>query len=121
MSAAIHDIVIEQGATFTRQITMKQSNGDPMDLTGYTGRAMIRKRYSSATPTAEFTVTIADDPLTGVIILSLSATDTAAIPAGESVDSSESQYVWDFELEAPNGNVDRILQGTCQISPEATK
>lgn len=121
MSAAIHDITIEQGATFTRQITMRQSNGSPMDLTGYIGRAMVRKTYGATSPSATFTVTFDTDRTTGVVTLTLSATQTAAIPAGESVDGLDSQYVWDFELEDATGVVMRVLKGACYIDPEATK
>lgn len=121
MPAAVHDITIEQGATFARQITMRQSNNEPMDLTGYIGRAMVRKQYSSTSPIATFTVTFAADRTTGVVTLTLSATQTAAIPAGESVDDPDSQNVWDFELEDVSGVVMRVLKGACLIDPEATK
>jgi len=121
MSAAIHDITIEQGATFTRQITMRQSNGSPMDLTGYIGRAMVRKTYGATAPSATFTVDFDADRATGIITLTLSAEQTAAIPAGESVDETDSQYVWDFELEDVSGVVMRVLKGACYVDPEATK
>lgn len=121
MSAGIYDITIEQGADFVRQITINQANGTPMDLTGYTGRAMVRKKYSSTSASATFTVTFANDRTTGVVTLSLTATQTAAIPAGESVDDVASQYVWDFELVDIAGIVIRVLKGVCYIDPEATK
>ncbi len=121
MSAAIHDITIEQGATFTRQITMEQSNGDPMDLTGYLGRAMVRKQYSSTSAAATFTVTFADDRTTGIVTLTLSSAQTAAITTGESIDDPDAQYVWDFELEDVSGVVMRVLKGVCYVDPEATK
>ena len=92
-----------------------------MDLTGYIGRAMVRKKYSSTSPAATFTVAFAADRTTGIVTISLTATQSAAIPAGESVDDTASQYVWDFEIEDVTGIVTRLLKGVCYIDPEATK
>lgn len=90
------------------------------DLTGYTGAAMIRKKYSSTSAAATITVTFNVTRATGGVVLSLTNTQTSAITAGESTEVSASQYVWDLEFTV-GGAVTRMLQGVVTISPEATK
>ena len=50
MAAGIYNLSIEQGATFDLEIRYKDANGDPVDLTGYSGRLQIRQSTDSATP-----------------------------------------------------------------------
>jgi hypothetical protein len=92
-----------------------------MDLTGYTGAGQVRKKHSSTAAAA--TLTVAFDPIrvNGALTLSMSDTITAAIPAGETVDSAASQYVWDLELTSSTGTKTRALEGNVSVSPEATK
>jgi len=91
-----------------------------MDLTSYTGAAMIRKKYSSTAASATITVTFNATRTTGGVVLSLTNTQTSAIPAGENSEVSASQYVWDLEL-TKTLVVTRMLQGIVSVSPEATK
>ena len=46
MAAAQYDILIEQGATFSRTFVWKDSSEVAVDLTGYTARMQIRKTKS---------------------------------------------------------------------------
>ena len=55
--ASISNIFIDQGATFTTTLTINDSNGDALDLTGYTAIAQLRKSPSSSTST-DFTTGI---------------------------------------------------------------
>ena len=91
-----------------------------MNLTSYTGAAMIRKKYSSTAASATMTVTFNATRTSGIVTLSLTNTQTSAIPAGEDSEATASQYVWDLEFTL-SGVVTRMLQGTVSISPEATK
>jgi hypothetical protein len=91
-----------------------------MDLTGYTGASMIRKKYCSTSPAATITVTFNTPTTSGGVVLSLTNTQTSAIPAGENSETTTSQYVWDLEFTLATV-VSRILQGDVSISPEATK
>lgn len=112
MAAGSFDISIEQGTTYGMNITMTNSDGTVFDLTDWTPRSMIRKKYSDVTETAEFTVGV--DLITGTISLSLTPTETAALPAGS--------FLWDLEIaKAADVDVRRILQGAVTVSPEVTK
>lgn len=119
MAAGIADLYVEQGSTFSRTITLKDSLDAPINLTGYTARGAIRTGATSPTVVAEFTMTISA-PLTGVILMSIPADETALIPTtGEKFDKV-AKYVYDAEIEI-GGAVTRILNGSVTVSPEVTK
>ena len=42
------NITIDQGTDFATSIDVTDDNGDPTDLTGFTGAAQLRKHYTSA-------------------------------------------------------------------------
>lgn len=105
------DIVVEQGSTFSRVITIKDSTGTPVNISNSTFRGHIRKRYRSETPEAVFTLTVTDGA-NGKLVMGLTDTETAAIESGE----------WVYDVEWVNGNaVGRLLEGTAYVTPEVTK
>ena len=74
--ASITNIFIDQGATFSKTITVKDTSGNALNLTGFTAIAQIRKSPSSST-SVSFTVTFAaDDRTTGQLTISLTSTQT---------------------------------------------
>ena len=107
----IQDLTLWQGDTWSIDVTVYGANGVVLDLTGYTLRAQLRKKYTDALPSATFTAT-ASDPTTGIINLILSATDTAALTKGT--------YVYDVEIEK-NSVVYKPVGGRIVVMPEATK
>lgn len=111
--AAISNLYIDQGTTFTITISVTDDTGSARNLTGYTGRAQLRRSYYTNTNTA-FTVSI-DNPTGGEVNLALSNTQTSALKAG--------RYVYDVELTGPSPgySVERIVEGIVVINPEATK
>lgn len=119
MSAADYPIVVEQGATFDRTFTIRNSDGSYKDLTGYSARAMIREGYSSAAPLLSLTSpSSAGEGLdvgttNGQIRMRIKAATTAALTF----------YLakWDLEIVAPTGEVYRVLNGDALLSREVTK
>jgi hypothetical protein len=113
MAAATHNITIEQGATFLRTLTLKNSDDTPFDLTGYTARGQIRRNHRSGNVAASFTCTITD-PTAGEIQIKLTAATTADLPIYD--------HVYDIEIELTAAStVSRILEGTVTVSPEVTR
>ena len=114
MPAAQYNIIIEQGATWRLSLTWKDSAGAPIDLTGYTARMQVRQAYGAADALLSLSngTGITLGPSAGVITLTASATQTAAIAARNGV--------YDLEMVAPDGTVTRLLQGSVTISPEVT-
>ena len=104
-------------------ITLKDSSGVPIDLTGWIPRGQIRKRRRSTTIVASFSF-ILTDLLNGAMTIIMSAATTAVISAGETETDERSKYVWDFEIYRPipgGEEVKRILEGAVHISPEVTR
>ena len=112
MAAAYQELFLEQGTTFTTNITLDDIDGVPYDLTGVTAKSQIRKSYYSANTTAEFTTTI-NIPNTGIILLSLDAPTTANIAAG--------RYVYDVAIKDTANTVTRVLEGIVNVIPQVTK
>lgn len=115
------DITAKQGTTWRLTLELSQSNGQPVDLTGYSVRSHIRKNYTDTTPTAVFTCSILNPPTGGKIELLMDATTTASIKCGKTPKESASTYVYDIEIESAEGFVTRILEGKIYIDAEATK
>lgn len=104
------NLVIDQGATFSTTITLTDNNGDPIDLTLYTGAAQMRKHYTSSSATS-FTVTLGGT--NGTIALSLTANATANVSAG--------RYLYDVELTDTSGDVSRVFEGIVTVNPNITR
>lgn len=114
MSAGVLDLVIEQGATYKRVIEYVDENDSPIDLTGYTVRMQIRNNHITNDIILELTdlyISITD-ALNGEITINIPANITATLPS--------ILGVYDIEIEL-TGDVERLLQGTVQISPEVTR
>ena len=110
--AAIANLFIDQGSTFSTSVNVKNDDETPFDLTNHTAAAQIRKSYSSSTAT-NFTVSIADPPSNGQIDCQLTATQTAALEEG--------RYVYDVEVTSDTGTVTRVIEGIITINPNVTK
>lgn len=114
MSAGAYDITCEQGATFTRILTVKDSNGDARNLSSYTARMHVRRTTTSSSTLIELTTENGriDLNASGQITLSLSAAETAAIAEGG---------VYDLELIDSSANVERVVEGAFILSLEVTR
>ena len=111
MAAGTYNFIIDQGATFTRQLTVKE-NDSVMDLSGYSVASKMRSTHDSSTVAGTFTCTISNAS-GGVITISMSSSTTAAI--------EEAIYVYDLEITSGAGIVTRLLQGEVTVNPEVTR
>jgi hypothetical protein len=112
--AGKYDIVIEQGATFSRVITWKDSSNNPVDLTGYAARLQIRPTIGSGEPILTLTDGggIELGGLAGTIALTISATQTAALNFSTA----------NYDLELVSGEtVKRLLRGSATLDEEYTR
>ncbi len=111
--AAVANLTIDQGATFTSDVTVKDSNGNPFNLTGYTASAKMAKGYQSTKTRRIITCTIAGDRTTGIITLSMTADETGALEEG--------RYVYDLEiLQTSSSSITRVIEGLIQVRPQVT-
>ena len=109
--ASISNIFIDQGATFTTTVTVTDSNGDAVNLSGYSVAAQIRKTFLSSSATA-FTATISNAS-SGEIIISLTDTQTTALEAG--------RFVYDVLITASGGTKTRVVEGQVTVNPSVTR
>ena len=56
--AAVSNFFIDQGADFSTTLSLTDSNGDILNLTGYTALGQMRKTYGSSTIAATFTLAL---------------------------------------------------------------
>lgn len=114
--AGTYNIVADQGATFSRQLTWKDTAGSAVNLTGYTGRMQLRSQID-ATGAAVLELTTENNRIVlggtaGTIDLSVAATAMADVVA--------STYVYDLELVS-GSVVTRLVQGTFEVRGEVTR
>ncbi len=109
--AAIANLTIDQGATFSSDVTVKDANGNPFNLTGYTAQAKMAKGFASTRTRINMTTSIATDATTGVVTLSLTAAESGALDA--------ERYVYDLEITSGAG-VTRVIEGLITVRPQVT-
>jgi hypothetical protein len=116
-------MTIDQGATFTLALNALASDGSQRNLaSGFVFKMQGRPAFNSTAVTfvvnsADLAsgVTVAFSATDPNITFTLSAAYTAAIKAPQS-------GVYDMELlTSSSGLVERLIQGTYEITPEATK
>lgn len=116
MTAGIHDIVIEVGATFELSVVWKDPAGVPINLTGYDARMMVRKKHASVTALLSFSTLLGTITLGGVL-----GTIVVLGVATLTDDLVDKYGVYDLELISPDGHVYRVLEGSVEIRPEVTR
>ena len=111
MSAGYHHFIIEQGATFAKTLTLKDSSDTLINLTGFTTGSMhLRENPDSSTLFLDISVANGRMVLggsEGTIILTVSATDTADLTASDGV--------FDLEITSSSGIVSRLIEGTYSV------
>lgn len=116
MPAAVYDLFVEQGATFVKTITWKDSAGVPVNLTGYTARMQFRPSVNSSTILASATTENGRITLGGALGTVDIEFDADATAAFDFVSA-----VYDLELESASGFVTRLLEGGVEVSKEVTR
>jgi len=110
--AVYSNIVVDQGTDYSAGIDVTDSDGDALDLTGYTAAGQIRKSYASSTA-VNFTVAVANPATSGVVNISLTNAQTNAMKAG--------RYLYDVEITSSGGTKTRVLEGQIEITPGVTQ
>jgi len=129
MAAGRYSFVIEQGATTDFQIAYTDSNGDPVDLTGYQARMQIRPSIGSS----EIYITLSSSLGPCGTGLNLSGSNSINPPTSgtigiyiAAVSSSQLDFtegVYDLEIATGSGDcyvVTRLLEGQVKLSKNVT-
>jgi len=109
--AAITNFYIDTGSNFGAVITVRGSDGLPLNLTDYTVDSYIRKSYASRTH-VNFNAQIYS-AIGGQIRVSLTATNTNSIKPG--------RYMYDVEIANNLGERLRVSEGIIIFTPQITK
>jgi hypothetical protein len=129
MAAGRYLLTIEQGATTDLLLEYKDSNGSPVDLSGYAARMQIRPSVDSSTTYLSITNITSSDG-TGLNLTPVSSSVTLPqssgsiglfISAASSSALTFSEGVYDVELESSTGIVTRLLEGIVKLSKEVTR
>jgi len=99
------------GDTKTVSVTMKDSNGAAINITGRTYSAQLRAAIDDTSPLATFSCSIVSGAA-GTMNATLSATTTAALTAGDAV--------WSLR-ETSSSVVTTLLEGPVKISQSPTR
>jgi hypothetical protein len=116
MTAATYNITCEQGSTFVQTLTITNNATPPVarNLSTYSGRMQVRPDIESSTKLLDLTSSGGDMTLnsSGIIVVTVSATNTAALTQGG---------VYDLEIEDASGVVERVIEGTFTLDKEVTR
>lgn len=113
MAAGYLELFLEQGESFSVDITLDAINGSPYDLSDFAVKSQIRKSHWSIDTTAVFDSSISANGSNGIITLSLPATTTQSIESG--------RYVYDVFLTNSSNNRSKVLEGILFVDPSSTK
>jgi hypothetical protein len=128
MSAGRYSFTIEQGATIDFELAYKDSDGNPIDLTGYQGRMQLRPSAGSETIYITLSSSLSPDrtglnfsgssglnpPTSGTIGIFISAYSSSQLSFNEAY----------YDLELATGRaypiVTRLLERQVKLSPNIT-
>ena len=108
MAAIPINLICEKGTDFSATFNIQnEANTTPLNLTGYTAVAKIKKSYTSST-SSDFVVDF-PDRYNGQLKVSLDNAATASLTAR--------RYVYDILLTAPTGYKTRVIEGLVEVNP----
>lgn len=118
--ADYEDFTIDQGADVALELHLLETNGNKKDLTAHTAAAKMKRSYNSvdSDEITTFTTAIGDPPTDGILVLSLTNTQTDSL-------NPRNRYVYDVELSFQDSDdntiIERILEGKIKVSPSVTR
>lgn len=108
----VNNIVINAGSDFTQSYNLESSDTSaPLDLTGYTVSAQMRK-YSGSSTATTFTTYISSPYTLGRILISLTSAQTVNLKPG--------RYVYDIVVER-NDVKTRVVEGMVLVREGVTR
>lgn len=104
-----------QGSDTVFTIYVTNDDGTPKDLSLFTARSKFARSHASVTK-HNFTSSIRTPGTLGIVTIELSASTTSAVKPG--------LYVFDTEIVYTDNDqtiIERVLEGTLEISPSVTQ
>lgn len=110
MAVPAVNLVIEQGADFSRTFSLKRADGAPLDLSNYNFDAKMRK-WSGSAGYISFATTYNANPSQGKLTISLNNSQTGIITSG--------RYNYDILIINTNQNnvKTKVITGQITVNP----
>ncbi len=113
MEPATYNFTIYQGTTFERLLTYKDANNAVVNLSGFSARMKIRKSWGSPV-----LLELANG--SGITLAATTPNLTITVTPVQTAALDFEYAVYDLEIEAPSGKVDRLLEGRVTLHKEVT-
>lgn len=107
------DIILYQGDTFKFDLVLEDDSETPINVTGWTGRAQIKKVIDSS-PGQTPTLTLDVGGVDGTITVSLTDTETSAL-------LNNTEYKYDIEMTDTGDNVRTFIGGVITVTEDITE
>lgn len=107
-----YNICVNQGESFDLTATLKDCNGNYINLSGYSVRGKVRTSYGATGVLLDLEPSVFNSA-SGIIKISLLPSETESLPV--------TIGVYDLERYKDETHVYRVLNGTFTINPEVTK
>jgi hypothetical protein len=115
------DLALYAGDGFAVQLTCKDKTGAPVDLTGaVTAQIRLDRLHPDDEPITSFTASMVD-AWQGIVKLSLTGAQTAALSAHPSSKGGKFSGVWDVEWAAVDAEPRTICQGKVECVADVTR
>lgn len=109
--ATVSNLFVDAGASYSNIISVAATNGQPLNLTGYSVASQMRKSYQSSTA-YNFTASVFNAEQ-GKVRLQLTPQQSEVIPAG--------RWLYDVEITSPSGSKTRVVEGIVTVNPQITQ
>lgn len=109
---AVLNLKLYAGDTFERSMQFTDSDGNGIDITGWTFLAQIRETPSSDVVLETFTITVTD-AATGTFDIELAAADVDDLPDGRLL-------AWDLQATA-SGSVTTYIRGSVKVETDVSR
>jgi hypothetical protein len=121
MAAGKYSFTVEQGTTFQFGLIYKDSEGQPVDLTGYSAQMQIRPDFADFTDTKYITLSSSlDVDGSGLVIDGASGSIQVIMASAKTEEFDFDEGVYDLELYSGD-TVTRLLEGKVKVSREVTR
>ena len=111
MAAYVSNIVIDVGANFDQSFNLESNANAPLNLTGFTGAAKMKKSAMSSATAANFVVSF-PNPTAGQLKISLGSSITSGLKPG--------RYSYDVLLTDASSMKTRVVEGSAIVTAGVT-
>ena len=114
------DLILYAGDGIEFRMVCTTGDGSPIDISGEVKAQIRLERLTPDPPIASFTVGMVD-AYQGIIVLSLTGEQTAALSQDASAKNGKFNGVWDVQWTAANAQPKTLCQGSVECSVDVTR